>query len=285
MFVRRRIGAAAIVFALFVLLVSLFRGSPEPPAGPSVQVLHAVPGGSIGSRDWRGMPTAAAQAAAVRHYLRLGRPIYCAAGRLPYAALTFDDGPGAFSDQVLRQLEKGGAQATFFLIGRQVAGNEELVRRHARIGALGDHTWNHSDLTKLSGSGIRQEVSDTRHVLETANRGERITLFRPPYAARDSRTDAAIGTLRLLQVLWNVDTQDSAGAGPDTIVTQVDAGLRPGSIVLMHETYDRSVAALPRVLAIAHRRGLRLVTVPELLALDPPSDSMVREVGGGCRRG
>jgi len=274
-----------VVFALFVLVVSLFRGSPEPPPGPFVQVLHTIPDGSIRNRDWRRLPTAAAQRAAVRHYIRLGRPIYCAAGGLPYAALTFDDGPSAHSDEVLRELKKGGGQATFFLIGRQVAGNEDLVRRHAELGDLGDHTWNHSDLTKLSGSDIREEVTGTRHVLEANNGGEPIMLFRPPYAARDPRTDAVIEKMRLLQVLWSVDTQDSAGAGPDTIVSQVDAGMHPGAIILMHETYDRSVAALPRVLAIARRRGLQLVTVPQLLALDPPPDVMVRQVGGGCQRG
>jgi peptidoglycan/xylan/chitin deacetylase (PgdA/CDA1 family) len=122
-------------------------------------------------------------------------------------------------------------------------------------------------------------------VLEATNDGEPITLFRPPYAARDSRTDAVVAQMRLLQVLWSVDSQDSAGAGPDTIASRLESGMHPGAIILMHETYDRSVAALPRVLAIAHRRGLQLVTVPQLLALDPPSDGMVGQAGGGCQRG
>ena len=88
--------------------------------------------------------------------------------------------------------------------------------------------------------------------------------------------------LGFLNVLWDVDSRDSAGASTAAIVQNAESGLAPGAIVLMHETYDRSVAALPQVLAAARRKHLRLVSLPALLALDPPSDAQVRAGGAAC---
>lgn len=240
--------------------------------------MRPLPDGSLFGRDWRGLPIPRAQAAAVRHYMRLGRPIYCTAGRARYAAITFDDGPGPNSHRVAGILSRSGVQATFFLVGRQVSPFAGAVRREARVGVLGDHTWSHPQLTRLQPGAIRRQLTSTRRAIERTSR-RRVTLFRPPYELRNRYVDGAVRRMGLLQVLWNVDSRDYAGA-----VRNVEGGLLPGSIVLMHETYDWTVQALPRILAAARRKRLRLVTVPALLALDPPSDAMVRAGGRGCAR-
>jgi hypothetical protein len=82
--------------------------------------------------------------------------------------------------------------------------------------------------------------------------------------------------------MWDSDTRDSLGAGSESILENAIAGLRPGGIVLMHETKDTTVAALPKILAAAKQKGLRLVSIPQLLALDPPTVSQVRAGGDGC---
>jgi peptidoglycan/xylan/chitin deacetylase (PgdA/CDA1 family) len=240
-----------------------------------------VSDGSAGVLDARGLPSAAAQKAALDRYQALGLPIYCAGGRGRYAALTFDDGPSGYSRQVLDLLRRAGAEATFFVIGAQVPGARAVLRRQLRAGAVADHTWDHANLTRMSAADVGWELSRTRRAIERAVR-QPVRLFRAPYGARDSLLDARVSRLGFVHVLWDLDTRDSDGASTATIVHNAEAGLRPGAIVLMHETYDRSVAALPQVLAAARRKHLRLVTVPQLLALDPPPEALVRAGDVGC---
>jgi peptidoglycan-N-acetylglucosamine deacetylase len=291
-YLRRRTVAAAAAAGVVVSLVSAIRGDGRLGAiSDAIRLSRAaqaqlpwrvvVTDGSAGLLDARGLPGPAAQQAALERYRAIGVPIYCAGGRGRYAALTFDDGPSQFSDRVLRMLAGAGAQGTFFLIGRLVEGSGDIPRRQLAQGAVGDHTWTHPTLTRLSTSDVNFELGQTKRVLERAL-GQPIVLFRSPYEAHDPAVDARVRAMGLLQVLWNVDTRDSAGASTDAIAQNARDGLRPGSIILMHETYDRSVAALPSILAEAKRRGLRLVSVPQLLALDPPTDDQVRAGFQGC---
>lgn len=291
-YLRRRTVAVAAAAAVVVALVSAVRG--DPPSSLEAQALSLSPAqqarlpwravlsdGAAGALDGRGLPSAAAQSAALERYRQIGLPIYCAGGRSRYAALTFDDGPSSYSPQVLDMLRRAGAQATFFVIGGQVAGAAGIVRRQAGAGVVGDHTWDHVNLTRISAGDVASELDRTRRAIERTAR-QPVTLMRAPYGARDSVLDSRISHLGFVHVLWDVDTRDSVGAGTAGIVQNADAGLAPGAIVLMHETSDRSMAALPQVLAAARRRHLRLVTVPELLALDPPPDAQVRAGGVGC---
>jgi peptidoglycan/xylan/chitin deacetylase (PgdA/CDA1 family) len=128
---------------------------------------------------------------------------------------------------------------------------------------------------------LRSELADTKRILERTT-GRRVDLMRPPFGSRDARTDRAVTRLGMVPVLWDVDTRDSAGAGSDQIAANAEAGMRPGAIILMHDTYDRTLAALPRILAAAKRKGVKLVSVSQLLALDPPTDAQVRAGGSGC---
>ena len=289
---RRRTVALAAAGALLFALVSLIggdRGSPLEQAAIRLMQAHqqvlpwraVVTNGSAGYLDVRGLPSPAAQQAAIDRYRALGLPIYCAGGRGNYAALTFDDGPGRFTDRVLEILREGGAQGTFFLVGRELKGADEIARRQVEMGAVGDHTWNHPLLTRLKNRDVMAELGRTKQALERAV-GQPITLFRAPFADHDRRVDARIRRLGLLHILWNVDTGDSDGAGTQEIVRKAEAGLHPGAIILMHETYERSVRALPRIVASARKRGIRLVSVPQLLALDPPPEAQVRAGGLAC---
>ncbi len=285
-YLRRRTVAAAAATGLVLALIGAVRGDSHAGLTPATlrltQAQQAllpwrakVADGSAGVLDARGLPGPAAQQAAVDRYRALGLPIYCAGGRDRYAALTFDDGPSRFSDRVLDLLHGAGAQATFFLIGRQVGGAGPVIRRQLAQGAIGDHTWTHPMLTRLGAAELDFELGRTKQVIQRAA-GQPVTLFRPPYEDHNPAVDAKVNAMGLLQILWDVDTRDSAGASSSSIVQNAEQGLKPGSIILMHETYDRSVAALPQILAAAKRHGLRLVSVPQLLALDPPADAQVR---------
>lgn len=227
------------------------------------------------------LPSTAEQEASVNRLVQLGLPVFCAGTQNKYVALTFDDGPGPQTEQVLRLLARNGQRATFFVVGYQLTDRPGLPAVEARAGTVGDHTFNHVDLTKLSPADRTFEMGQTRQLLERAT-GSPVTLFRPPYGARNGAVDAEARRLGLLQLTWNVDTQDSEGASAAGIEQLASEGMRPGAIILMHENKAETLVALPRILRTLQRRGYRSVTIPELLALNPPSDQQVQAGFQGC---
>ena len=292
-FLRRRAVALGVAAGVLLVVIAAARGDAGSPFGHALDATltpaqaaklpwrQNYVSGSAGPLDARGLPSAAAQRSAVAHFYRLGLPLYCAGGGGNYAALTFDDGPSPFSEQVLGLLQRAGVQSTHFAIGNLVSAGLQSVHDEGRQGEVQDHTWTHPFLTHLDAHQVNFELGQTQQTLERTL-GRPITLMRPPYGAFDDRVGKVAHRLGLVPVLWDVDTRDSLGADTPQIVTNAEQGLRPGAIVLMHETYTRSVAAVPQVLASARKKGLRLVTVSQLLALDPPPDSLVRAGPGAC---
>ncbi len=207
--------------------------------------------------------------------------MFCGGPR-PYAALTFDDGPGPYTPLALRILRAARLPATFFLVGRKLRRFPGLARDEARSYPLGDHTWTHPYLPALAPAAIRDQLSTTRTAVERAA-GAPVSLFRPPYGAHTPVVDATARALGLVQVLWSVDSADSLGANYAGIAHNVLTGLRPGAIVLMHENRGQTIRAL-KFLIIPHlaEHHLRLVTVPELLARDPPSATQLARGAEGC---
>ncbi len=190
--------------------------------------------------------------------------------RLKCVALTFDDGPVADTERLLRKLRHLDAPATFFVLGQQAAVYPETLAKVARAGhEIGVHTWDHKQLTSLGGRDIRDEiVSSVREVRKAT--GVRPTLLRPPYGATGPRIDAITARLGLAQVLWNVDTRDWAVKSVNPIVREVRRSARRNSIVLMHDIHRTSVDAVPQVVRTLRNRGYTLVTVSQLLGDTTP---------------
>jgi peptidoglycan/xylan/chitin deacetylase (PgdA/CDA1 family) len=231
----------------------------------------------------RGLVSPRRGARAVARFRRLGRPVYCGAGTHRYVAMTFDDGPSTQTREILRILRRSDARATFFLVGSQVLKRKRLVNSQVLLGSVGDHTWSHPALTRMTAKGARREVERTKRLLDKS-RG-RIDLFRPPYGARDKGIDAMVRRNGMLPVMWSLDSEDSAGdVGWRYVARTVLRNVRPGSIVLMHENQPETPRALARILPQLRARGFKFVTVPELLALDPPSTKQVRRGLMGCKR-
>jgi peptidoglycan/xylan/chitin deacetylase (PgdA/CDA1 family) len=226
----------------------------------------------------------AASSSVFGKFLRLGLPIYCGAARGRYVALTFDDGPGPETASALGLLRRFGERATFFLVGRNLSAWPGLPRAELMLGAVGDHTWTHPFLTRLARPEMDSEIARTKAALARET-GKAVWLFRPPYGFHDPAVDREAGRLRMLEVLWSLDSGDSyppPGASAGKIVRTLARFLRPGSIVLLHENLRQTMAALPAVLRGLRARGLRSVSVPELLALDSPSLTQVRAGISGC---
>ncbi|WP_157248895.1 polysaccharide deacetylase family protein [Nonomuraea typhae] len=179
-------------------------------------------------------------------------------------ALTFDDGPGPHTGRLLDMLRDAGARATFFTVGINAAARPDLLRRMSDEGHLvGNHSWAHRDLSKLSSSKITDSLGRTQDAL-TATLGERPTLVRPPYGAvsKDVRTVAK--ELGVALVNWDVDTRDWKDRKPGVVAKRAVKGAHPGAIVLMHDIHRTTVDAVPDILKKLRGKGYTFVTVPEL---------------------
>jgi peptidoglycan/xylan/chitin deacetylase (PgdA/CDA1 family) len=194
-------------------------------------------------------------------------------GHAREVALTFDDGPGPYTPQVLSVLERYRVHATFFVIGRMLQYFGASAMRELRDGdVIGDHTETHPALARLSAHDQYEQLFEQIARVELID-GPRPVLFRPPYGSFDATTLRELRKLHLLMVLWSVDTGDYQQPGVATIVQRALEGAHPGAILLLHDaggTRLQTVAALPLIIKGLRARGLKPVTVPQLLHDDPP---------------
>ena len=176
-------------------------------------------------------------------------------------ALTFDDGPSPYTPEVLGVLAAHHVHATFFEIGEQVPAYPSMVRRIVQQGNdVADHSLHHED-----GPG-EESIRQTRDLIESAS-GFRPCMFRPPGGYEPASTLAAAEALKMVSVIWDVDTRDWTRPGSGSIYATATS-VQPGSIVLMHDGGgDRSetVAALPGIIKNLKSRGYHLVTMTHLL--------------------
>lgn len=197
-------------------------------------------------------------------------PVAAAAGDDPVdctlvacVSITFDDGPSSLTPGLLDVLDRDRAPATFFVQGSAVQASPDVARRIVGSGhEIGNHTWKHPNLTKLTDDEVRREVERTQAAIDAAA-GISTASFRPPYGASDARVRALIG---LPVVVWDVDTRDWQDPGPAAVVERAVGGSARGSIVLMHDTHAQTVEAVPAVVDGLRDRGFALATVGEQFA-------------------
>jgi peptidoglycan-N-acetylglucosamine deacetylase len=200
-----------------------------------------------------------------------GLPVYCGGAARPWVALTFDDGPGPYTERLAAALRHARAPATFFLVGERVAVWPAGARADAAAGALGNHTWSHAHLRLLRTAAVRRQLLWTQVEVTHATR-KVPALFRPPYEQANVRIDGVVRQLNLLDVRWDVDTRDAfAGATSASTVTTALTTVRAGSIVLLHDSHPWTAAAAVAIVRGLRTRHLRPVTVTALLERDPPS--------------
>ena len=156
-------------------------------------------------------------------------------------AITFDDGPRRnTTERLLDGLQERGASATFFLIGKQIEGNEDLVRRMQAEGhQVGSHTWNHVRLQGISRETLQREVGRTEETLEALLGGGPYWL-RPPYGAVDA---ADRELLQVPMIKWSIDPRDWEKLNTAQVKAAVLENAAPNQIILLHDIYDTSVDA------------------------------------------
>jgi peptidoglycan-N-acetylglucosamine deacetylase len=187
---------------------------------------------------------------------------------LPEVALTFDDGPSMYTPQVLNILQENSVHATFFCVGEWVQYYPNYVQQEYSAGnVVANHTWDHPDLTTLSSADVQTQISKTSALIQQTI-GVQPTLFRPPYGAINDSVKGQVAQMNLTPILWSIDTEDWTRPGSDAIVNAVLSQVGNGDVILMHDGGgDRSqtVAALPRIIQGLQQRGLKLVTMPQLI--------------------
>ena len=178
-------------------------------------------------------------------------------------ALTFDDGPNAATtSQALDILAKYHVKGTFFMLGKNVAGNEQLVKRvHDEGHEIGNHSWSHPQLPTLSLEQAKKQIEDTQAALRAVI-GESPKVMRPPYGAIN---DTIRNAVDMSFIMWNVDSLDWKNRNTASIMEQVKKQTCPGSIILMHDIHQTTINALPSVIEYLQKNGYTLVTVSELL--------------------
>lgn len=181
----------------------------------------------------------------------------------PQIALTFDDGPSRqHTPALLDGLKERGVPATFFLIGKNIEGNEDLVLRMQEEGHLiGNHTYNHVELDRVTAETAREEIERTGNRIYEIT-GEYPTYIRPPFGAWKKNLELSVS---MLPVLWDIDTLDWKSRNADSIVAIVEANAADGSIILMHDGYESSVVAALRVVDLLTSQGYKFVTADTFL--------------------
>lgn len=266
---RRLLGGSLVVLAFIGLVLLTPIGSTEKP------------GQRAGEKADERPPTALERAIANREraeqaldnvlgyteFLRFGKP------NKRQVALTFDDGPGPYTNQVLQILRRHGAPATFFISGVMVDEFPGIVERAQRQGhAIGNHGADHMRMGELPPEVQAQQIDSVTAAL-TSHGVEPDRLFRPPYGAFNADTVDLLAARRMLMVLWSIDTGDYENPGTDVIIQRALEGVGPGDVILMHDAggdRTQTVAALPVILRELRKRNLQPVTVPELLINNPP---------------
>ncbi|HEX5594030.1 MAG TPA: polysaccharide deacetylase family protein [Solirubrobacterales bacterium] len=204
--------------------------------------------------------------------LRPVRAVGCTGGRpglvthgprdRPLVALTFDDGPSEYTDDFLRVLREKGVHGTFFQVGQEMPGREDVMRQILAEGhELGDHTMNHVEYPgydQIAGAAAR--IAAYTHF--------RPCLFRPPGGGVNASVVATAGSLGMRTINWDVDPRDWSLPGTGAIYSNIVSHARNGSIILMHDgggPRGETLAALPRIIDTLRARGFGFATVSELL--------------------
>ncbi len=189
-------------------------------------------------------------------------------------ALTFDDGPSPFTDRLLHILKDNDAKATFFLIGNKVAANPAGAKRIADAGMeIGNHTWEHPNMTTIPPQDISTQLSKANDAISGAT-GRTPTLYRPAGGLSNEAVRQAAAHYGQAEILWDVISFDWINDA-NTAATRgvLMAQIKPGSVVLFHDTYSSTVDVVYQFLPVLKANGYHLVTISQLLGRRQPGST------------
>jgi peptidoglycan/xylan/chitin deacetylase (PgdA/CDA1 family) len=176
-------------------------------------------------------------------------------------ALTFDDGPGPYTKEIVKCLKKNNARATFFVVGTNVDSYKSAVKAAYKIGCqIGNHSWDHSNLANLSAAGIKSQMQKTDKKVKKII-GENTTIMRAPYGSVSSTVKSSVNKPI---ILWSIDTLDWKTRSKSKTISAVMNNVKDGDIVLMHDIHKPTKEAALSIIPQLCKKGYQLVTVSEL---------------------
>lgn len=184
----------------------------------------------------------------------------------PIVALTFDDGPGQGTSNILDLLEQHNVPATFFVIGQcleQPVQVEKLQRAYDLGCTIGSHTYDHISFEKLNAEQIRSQTARVNELL-LQYIGETAALVRPPYG---HITDTAREAAETPYIHWSIDTEDWLSRDAASVIAIVQENVQDGDIILMHDIYPSTAEACETLIPWLIDQGYQLVTVPEMMEI------------------
>ncbi len=186
-------------------------------------------------------------------------------------AITFDDGPTyEFTPKVVAVLAEYDAKATFFVIGKNCRDNETILKKMDAEGhTIGNHTYSHSFFIDFkSKEEFKKELKKTSDfVYQTISK--RMKLFRPPYGVTTPHLAKASREAGYAVIGWNIRSMDTTNANEEKIVKTVLKGLKPGAVVLFHDTSEKTINVLRQTLQFAKQNGFKIVSLQTLLNIEP----------------
>ncbi|NMH27701.1 polysaccharide deacetylase family protein [Flavobacterium silvaticum] len=184
-------------------------------------------------------------------------------------SLTFDDGPSEFTPKVLDLLYEFNVKATFFCIGKNVDSHPEIANRIVSEGHLiGNHSYSHSKTFDFLGTdAVESELNQTDASIEKAT-SKKVRFFRPPYGITTPKIARALKRTKHDVIGWNIRSNDGISSDGKNILKRIETRLKPGGIILMHDTSAVSVSVLEQLLLTLRHRNFTVVPVTELLKLE-----------------
>lgn len=271
----RRVLVFGIALAALLISACLFArvGSPEPTrVGNSIRQTFSKGDGywmNAKETNYRTVPELLKQHRArlergMTHSILIHAPLLNRK-----IALTFDDGPHPqYTRELLAVLRKQNVKATFFLVGEMAERYPQLVRAELADGhSVGNHTYHHVNLTRISPGYVATEIAACDEVLESIT-GKPAHIFRPPGGDYDDNVVEVCEALGHTMVLWTDDPGDYARPGPEVIRRRILDRARSGGIILIHDGVQQTIDVLPDVIQKLKKRGYEFITIDEMLQED-----------------
>lgn len=183
--------------------------------------------------------------------------------RVPSVAITFDDGPGKYTEEIVDILREHNSVATFFMLGERLdlVEPEVLDELLTEGSTINSHSYSHSNFKKLSAESIKKDITDTKDKIYDITGGYEIRFFRPPYG---SYNDTVKENVPYPLVLWTVDTRDWDTDDPNVVLENAINNIQDGDVILLHEVHESTVEALPGILEALAEKGYQTVTIEEM---------------------
>lgn len=185
-------------------------------------------------------------------------------------ALSFDDGPAAYTAQILDVLKLEKVEAAFFCVGKNAMAHPEMVKRWERENHLiGNHSYNHSfHFDWQTATKMKEEIEATNRVIQEII-GKKPRLFRPPYGVTNPNLAKAVKQSQMLSIGWNIRSYDTTAKNPQQLLERILSKVEGGDIILLHDSMQITASILKELIVSLRHKGFSFVRLDQLLEIEP----------------